>query len=233
MKFSYRLKKTLLRAAALFCAVSTAVAMTACSDKGETSTVQLSPKETVEKIFTLAKSKDYDSLAEYCRSFSKMSMELYFTDTGTDYDAKWLSRYSATLASIFDNYVTYDNLTEKADKETRTGSVTGTFTALDMEKFNEKTDSKINSEFKNDYNAQMDYIDSVIGDKEFKSKEFEYTINGHARTSIKRGFDYYLSIESLTKNANGDRAFVRIGVTEYYSFMKAIMDVMDWFTNAP
>ena len=138
--------------------------MTACSDKGETSAVQLSPKETVEKIFTLAKSKDYDSLAEYCRSFSKMSMELYFTDTGTDYDAKWLSRYSATLASIFDNYVTYNNLTEKADKETRTGSVTGTFTALDMEKFNEKTDSK------------MDYIDSVIGDKEFKSKEFEYTI---------------------------------------------------------
>ena len=127
-----------------------------------------------------------------------MSMELYFTDTGTDYDAKWLSRYSAALASIFDNYVTYNNLTEKADKETRTGSVTGTFTALDMEKFNEKTDSKINSEtqcgygvragslsfhlskinseFKNDYNAQMDYIDSVIGDKEFKSKEFEYTI---------------------------------------------------------
>ena len=46
-----------------------------------------------------------------------------------------------------------------------------------MEKFNEKTDSKINSEFKNDYNAQMDYIDSVIGDKEFKSKEFEYTID--------------------------------------------------------
>ena len=176
MKFSYRLKKTLLRAAALFCAVSTAVAMTACSDKGETSAVQLSPKETVEKIFTLAKSKDYDSLAEYCRTFSKMSMELYFTDTGTDYDAKWLSRYSATLASIFDNYVTYDNLTEKADKETRTGSVTGTFTALDMEKFNEKTDSKINSEFKNDYNAQMDYIDSVIGDKEFKSKEFELSL---------------------------------------------------------
>lgn len=176
LKFSYRLKKTLLRAAALFCAVSTAVAMTACSDKGETSAVQLSPKETVEKIFTLAKSKDYDSLAEYCRTFSKMSMELYFTDTGTDYDAKWLSRYSAALASIFDNYVTYNNLTEKADKETRTGSVAGTFTALDMEKFNEKTDSKINSEFKNDYNAQMDYIDSVIGDKEFKSKEFEYTI---------------------------------------------------------
>ena len=63
-----------------------------------------------------------------------------------------------------------------SDKETRTGIVTCTFTALDMEKFNEMTDSKINSEFKNDYNAQMDYIDSVIGDKEFKSKEFEYTI---------------------------------------------------------
>ena len=72
----------------------------------------------------------------------------------------------------------------------------------------------------------------TVNDKRYLFyKEFEYTINGHARTSIKRGFDYYLSIESLTKNANGDRAFVRIGVTEYYSFMKAIMDVMNWFTD--
>ncbi len=170
------MKKTALRAVAVICTVAVAIAMTACGSKEETSVEHLSPKQTVERIFTLAKNKDYDTLAEYCRSFSKMSMELYFTDTNTDYDAKWLPRYSDTLASIFENYVTYDNLTEEADTVGRTGSVTGTFTALDMEKFNEKTDSKINAEFKNDFNAQMDYIDSIIGDKEFKSKEFEYTI---------------------------------------------------------
>lgn len=170
------MKKTALRAVAVICTVAVAIAMTACGSKEETSVEHLSPKQTVERIFALAKNKDYDTLAEYCRSFSKMSMELYFTDTNTDYDAKWLPRYSDTLASIFENYVTYDNLTEEADTVGRTGSVTGTFTALDMEKFNEKTDSKINAEFKNDFNAQMDYIDSIIGDKEFKSKEFEYTI---------------------------------------------------------
>ena len=62
-------------------------------------------------------------------------------------------------------------LIEKVDKETRTGSVTEPLPFLDMEKFNEKDRFKDKFEFKkNDYNAQMDYIDSVIGDKEFKSK---------------------------------------------------------------
>ena len=81
------------------------------------------------------------------------------------------------MASLFKNYVTCDNLTEKTDKTARTGSVTGTFTSFDMEKFNEKTDSKINSELKNDFNAQMDYIDSLIGDGEFKSDKFEFTVD--------------------------------------------------------
>lgn len=126
---------------------------------------------------SLAKAGEYDDLASYCRSFSKRSMELYFSDTYTAYEDSWLSRYSETMASLFKNYVTCDNLTEKTDKTARTGSVTGTFTSFDMEKFNEKTDSKINSELKNDFNAQMDYIDSLIGDDEFKSDKFEFTVD--------------------------------------------------------
>lgn len=178
LKNSYiKFKRTAIRVISIVCMAAMLTVIAGCH-KTETKTEvkHLSPKETIEEIFTLAKEKDYDTLASYCRSFSKRSMELYFTDTGTEYDDKWLSRYSDTLAAIFKNYVTYDNLTEKTDKESRTGSVTGTFTSLDMEKFNEKTDSKINSEMKNDFNAQMDYIDSIIGDSEFKSDKFELTI---------------------------------------------------------
>lgn len=148
-------------------------------NRGETATEtkHLTPKETIEEIMSLAKAGEYDDLASYCRSFSKRSMELYFSDTDTAYEDNWLSRYSETMASLFKSYVTCDNLTEKTDKTARTGSVTGTFTSFDMEKFNEKTDSKINSELKNDFNAQMDYIDSLIGDDEFRSDKFEFTVD--------------------------------------------------------
>lgn len=178
MKTSYiKIKKTAIRIISLVLTATLILALSGCHrSENVTESKHLSPKETVEEIFSLAKAKDYDTLAGYCRSFSKRSMELYFTDTNTEYNDKWLPRYSETLALIFKNYVTYDNLVEKTDKESRTGSVTGTFTTLDMEKFNEKTDSKINSELKNDFNAQMDYIDTVIETGEFKSDKFEFTI---------------------------------------------------------
>ena len=62
-------------------------------------------------------------------------------------------------------------------------------------------------------------------------KEFEYNINGHVGVSIKRGFDYYLSIESLIKNENGNKAFVRIGTGEFYALMEALKEVISWFTD--
>lgn len=179
MNISYiKIKRHAVRAVSLVCTVVLMLTLAGCH-RGQTVTEvkHLSPKETIEEIMSLAKAGEYDDLAAYCRSFSKRSMELYFTDTDTAYDDKWLSRYSDTMAAIFENYVTYDNLTEKTDKDSRTGSVTGTFTSIDMEKFNEKTDSKINAELKNDFNAQMDYIDSLIGDSEFKSDKFELTID--------------------------------------------------------
>ena len=179
MNISYiKIKRHAVRALILVCTAVLMLAFAGCH-RGDTTTEtkHLSPKETIEEIMTLAKEGQYDDLAAYCRSFSKRSMELYFTDTETAYEDKWLSRYSDTVAAIFENYVTYDDLTEKTDKDARTGSVTGTFTSINMEKFNKKTDSKINSELKNDFNAQMDYIDSLIGDSEFKSDKFELTID--------------------------------------------------------
>ena len=61
--------------------------------------------------------------------------------------------------------------------------------------------------------------------------EYEYAINGHKRTSIKRGFDYYLSIESIGKTADGNKTFIRIGTADFYALMKALEEVISWFTD--
>lgn len=61
--------------------------------------------------------------------------------------------------------------------------------------------------------------------------EYEYSINGYKRTSIKRGFDYYLSIESVGKTTDGNKIFVRIGTADFYAFMRALEEVTSWFTD--
>ncbi len=151
--------------------------LSACKKEKETEDVSLSPRQIVEKIFTLAKDKEYDELAYYCRSFSPYSMQLYFDDTGTDYDMEWTQSYSDIMYKLFDSYVTYTQLNETLDYEGRTAVVTGTFTSMDMEKFNEMTDSDINNGLKTDFDAQMKYIDSVVGDMSLKSKPFELAID--------------------------------------------------------
>lgn len=159
-------------------AAAVMLSLTACGkdDKAEDKT-DLSPVQIINEIFTLTKAKDYDTVAGYCRSFSPYSVELYFTDTGTEFEASWTERYSSTLHKLFTTYVTCKDLSESTDKEARTATVTGTFTAFDMEKFNEKSDSKINSGLKNDFGAQMDYIDSLIESDEFRSGEFSLTVD--------------------------------------------------------
>lgn len=150
---------------------------TSCkTEKDDEPDIKLSPKQIVERVFSLTEKKDYDEVAGYCRSFSPYSVELYFQDTGTKFEASWTERYSKTLYNMFTEYVTYTGLSENLDMESRTGTVSGTFTSIDLEKFNEKTDSKINSGLKNDFSAQMDYIDTVIGDSSLKSEPFKLDI---------------------------------------------------------
>lgn len=174
----YKIKRITARVLCLVLISAVILTFAACS-KGEKSDekTELTPVQIINEIFSLTKAKDYDKVAGYCRSFSPYSVELYFTDTGTEFESSWTERYSSTLHKLFTNYVTCKDLSEKTDKESRTATVTGTFTAFDMEKFNEKSDSKINSGLKNDFNAQMDYIDSLIGSDEFRSDEFSLTID--------------------------------------------------------
>ena len=54
-------------------------------------------------------------------------------------------------------------------------------------------------------------------------KEYEYPskdIKNQNLVTIKRSFDYYLSIENMQKDSNGNKLFIRIGPQEYMLFKK-------------
>lgn len=66
-------------------------------------------------------------------------------------------------------------------------------------------------------------------------KEFEYPspLDGYPTlVTIKRSFDYYLSIESIQKDENGNKLFIRIGVQEYMIFKKGLEEAISWFTDS-
>lgn len=66
-------------------------------------------------------------------------------------------------------------------------------------------------------------------------KEFEYgsKANGFPRLmTVKRSFDYYLSIENVQKDRLTDnKAFIRIGPYDYYKFKSQLDQVYAWFTD--
>lgn len=69
------------------------------------------------------------------------------------------------------------------------------------------------------------------GTKYFFYKEYEYFLNGSKHVSVKRGFDYYISIEELVKPKDRDKLFIRIGPAEFYGLMRLIQTAMKWFTD--
>ena len=65
-------------------------------------------------------------------------------------------------------------------------------------------------------------------------KEFEYPSsfdNIKSLVTIKRSFDFYLSIENMQKDNNGNKLFIRIGAQEYMLFKKALEQAISWFTD--
>lgn len=65
-------------------------------------------------------------------------------------------------------------------------------------------------------------------------KEYEYQSKLQGTSSlvtIKRSFDYYLSIESVTKDQNGNKVFIRIGPPEYFIFKQGLEQAIAWFTD--
>lgn len=64
-------------------------------------------------------------------------------------------------------------------------------------------------------------------------KEFEYqsrASNQDTLITVKRNYDYYLSIENVQKNrTTDDKAFIRIGIQEYPKFRAQLEVVYSWF----
>lgn len=81
-------------------------------------------------------------------------------------------------------------------------------------------------------------LSKVSNDKRYHfHKEYEYPskVQGvDSLVTIKRSFDYYLSIEgSINKSGNlSDKIFIRIGPTEYYAIKKGLDQAIKWFTDS-
>lgn len=66
-------------------------------------------------------------------------------------------------------------------------------------------------------------------------KEFEYPSKSDdvpSLVTIKRSFDYYLSIESIQKDNAGNKIFIRIGPSEFIMFRKGLETAISWFTDS-
>lgn len=66
-------------------------------------------------------------------------------------------------------------------------------------------------------------------------KEYEYPSHNQdipSLVTIKRSFDYYLSIEGQQKDLDGNKLFIRIGPTEYFMIKDGLERVISWF-NSP
>lgn len=67
-------------------------------------------------------------------------------------------------------------------------------------------------------------------------KEYEYPSRGitgqPTLVTIKRSFDFYLSIENMQKDQNGNKVFIRIGPSEFMLFKKGLEEAISWFTDS-
>lgn len=65
-------------------------------------------------------------------------------------------------------------------------------------------------------------------------KEFEYSSKASdvgSLVTIRRNFDYYLSIENVVKDMNGNKLFIRIGPQEYFLFKRGLEQAISWFED--
>lgn len=79
-------------------------------------------------------------------------------------------------------------------------------------------------------------LSKISGGKRYHfHKEYEYPSKAvpdmPTMVTVKRSFDYYLSIESMQKDQNGNKVFIRIGPSEYMIFKKGLEEAIAWFTD--
>lgn len=80
-------------------------------------------------------------------------------------------------------------------------------------------------------------LSKISGGKRYHfHKEYEYPTkniqDNPTLVTIKRSFDYYLSIENMQKDNNGNKLFIRIGPQEYMLFKRGLEEAISWFTDS-
>lgn len=84
------------------------------------------------------------------------------------------------------------------------------------------------------FNVSLSKISN--GNRYHFHKEYEYPSKGISGqptlVTIKRSFDFYLSIENMQKDQNGNKVFIRIGPSEYMLFKKGLEEAISWFTDS-
>lgn len=67
-------------------------------------------------------------------------------------------------------------------------------------------------------------------------KEIGYRVqksgNSYMAGLIRRSFDYYLSIENQNRTKDGEKEFIRIGVSEFIAIRNALQEAALWFTDS-
>lgn len=63
-------------------------------------------------------------------------------------------------------------------------------------------------------------------------KEVEYNKQGNTCINITRDYSYFLTIESMQKNENGEKVSILIGFTDFYFFRQNLIKASEWFTSS-
>lgn len=81
------------------------------------------------------------------------------------------------------------------------------------------------------FNVSLSYKNANKERCSFHREFGRRTANNEELITIRRSFDYYLSIENIQKPENCEKAWIRIGPPEYILLSEKLGEVTKWFTD--
>lgn len=83
-------------------------------------------------------------------------------------------------------------------------------------------------------NVSLSYKNEY-GERESFHKEYRYRSSKYIDTNtgitIRRRFDYYISIENIKPSQSGEKAFIRLGLRDIPHFRKTLHQAAEWFLS--
>lgn len=74
-------------------------------------------------------------------------------------------------------------------------------------------------------------IKDINNNQQYFHKEYQYTSKNKPKVSLKRSFDYYISIENYIKPDNCEKAFLKITWKQFPILKRMFREALSWFTN--